>query len=415
MYEGRRFLGQRRGFATYFRALWGSEPFPWQVMLAERVTTGEWPRALDLPTASGKTACIDIAICALAAQAHRPLAERTAPRRIWFVVDRRIVVDEAFKRAQKIATALAGATGGSLEEVANRLRELSGTERPLAVGRLRGGILRDDGWARIPSQPAVITCTVDQVGSRLVFRGYGHSLLPAPIFARLAANDSLIVLDEAHCSVAFMQTLEAIGRYRGREWAEELLPRRLSCRGAGDLPQVRGRRMVEHPADQLLLQDVGRLVERVDSQLIRDALFQPWSYRDERLSLRWDPVEDHRYALSNQDPSEEPTRTVWMANLLAYRALTLYPTAPRGRSRQTAGWNGEAKRRQLSFTWPLWESPVGRDVVRSLVQLRELLDERLDVPTLRLRAIIAAYRSQRIEVGKGVSRKLNFSPARRVA
>ncbi len=211
-------------FGTFFEALWRHAPFPWQAMLAERIATGRWPTALDLPTASGKTACIDIAVWALAAQAQRPLAERSAPRRIWLVVDRRIVVDEAFERARKIADALSGATGGSLKEVADRLREVSGTDRPLAVGRLRGGILRDDGWARIPSQPAVITSTVDQLGSRLLFRGYGHSLLAAPIFAGLAANDSLILLDEAHCAVPFMQTLRAIARYRGPEWAEVPVP-----------------------------------------------------------------------------------------------------------------------------------------------------------------------------------------------
>jgi CRISPR-associated endonuclease/helicase Cas3 len=210
-------------FATFFRGLWGFDPFPWQAMLAERVALGHWPQALDLPTASGKTACIEVALWALASQADRPLAERTVPRRIWFVVDRRIVVDEAFERARTIAGKLAGPGEGPLGEVANRLRRIAGTDRPLAVARLRGGIFRDDGWARLPSQPTVITSTVDQVGSRLLFRGYGRSHMTAPIFAGLAANDSLVLLDEAHCSVPFLQTLRAIETYRGTRWAESPL------------------------------------------------------------------------------------------------------------------------------------------------------------------------------------------------
>ena len=74
-------------FPAFFHALWGFDPFPWQAMLAERLTTGEWPRALDLPTAAGKTACIDAAVWALAEQAGRPLHERTATRRIgsWWI------------------------------------------------------------------------------------------------------------------------------------------------------------------------------------------------------------------------------------------------------------------------------------------------------------------------------------------
>jgi CRISPR-associated endonuclease/helicase Cas3 len=210
-------------FAAFFRALWGYDPFPWQSMLAERVASGRWPRALDLPTASGKTACIEVAVWALASQADQLLEERTAPRRIWFVVDRRIVVDEAFARAEAIAERLATAGSGRLGDVAERLRRIAGTDRPLAVARLRGGIFRDDGWARLPSQPAVITSTVDQLGSRLLFRGYGRSHLTAPIFAGLAANDSLVLLDEAHCAVPFLQTLRTIEAYRGERWAESPL------------------------------------------------------------------------------------------------------------------------------------------------------------------------------------------------
>jgi CRISPR-associated endonuclease/helicase Cas3 len=210
-------------FSTFFHGLWGYDPFPWQEMLAVRTAGGRWPQALDLPTASGKTACIDVAIHALASQSERPLAERRAPRRIWFVVDRRIVVDEAHERARAIADALAAAKEGHLKVIADRLRQIAGTDRPLAVARLRGGVLRDDGWGRLPSQPAVISSTVDQLGSRLLFRGYGHSSLTAPIFAGLGANDSLIVLDEAHCSVPFLQTLRAIEKYRGTGWAESPL------------------------------------------------------------------------------------------------------------------------------------------------------------------------------------------------
>ncbi len=216
-------------FGLSFEALWSYEPFPWQRMLAGRLAEGTWPRALDLPTAAGKTACVDVAIHALAAQADRPAWKRTAPRRIWFVVDRRIVVDEAFERALRIAGRLEEATGGPLKEVAGRLRLLSGTDRPLAVARLRGGVLQDDGWARIPSQPAVITSTVDQLGSRLLFRGYGRSRLAAPIFAGLAAHDSLILLDEAHCSVPFLQTLQAVERFRGERWAETPIRTPFAC------------------------------------------------------------------------------------------------------------------------------------------------------------------------------------------
>ncbi len=207
-------------FATFFKTLWEYEPFPWQTMLAERVAKDGWPQVLDLPTAAGKTACMDIAVYTLACQHDVPVSRRTGPRRIWFVVDRRIVVDEAYARAERMASRLKQAADGPLKQVADRLRQISGTDRPLAVARLRGGMLGDDGWARLPSQPAVVTSTVDQLGSRLLFRGYGRSDLTASIFAGLTAHDSLILLDEAHCSVPFLQTMQSIERYRGEQWAE---------------------------------------------------------------------------------------------------------------------------------------------------------------------------------------------------
>src|SRR3990172_4887606 len=136
-------------FADFFQALDGHTPFPWQKELAAKVAAGDWPSLIKLPTASGKTACLDIAVFALACQARRPAAERTAPRRIAFVVDRRVIVDEAFKRAEKITKALKETENGILREVAEALLELSGTNVPLQCFQLRGGMYRDDEWARI--------------------------------------------------------------------------------------------------------------------------------------------------------------------------------------------------------------------------------------------------------------------------
>lgn len=215
-------LNHRR-FAEFYAAVYGHDhdPFPWQRMLAQRVVEERWPECLDLPTASGKTACIDIAVFALACQADRPAAERTACRRIFFVVDRRIIVDAAYERARALAVRLREAREGVLRDVAERLRSFHDHEEPLAVARIRGGMARDDGWVRSPAQPAVITGTVDQIGSRMLFRAYGTGQLSAPIHAALATNDSLIILDEVHCAVPFFQTAKAAERYRSADWAEE--------------------------------------------------------------------------------------------------------------------------------------------------------------------------------------------------
>ena len=241
-------------FAKFFTALWHKPPFAWQTALAKRVlesaeapteeppasgsppdepaAQSPWPEAIALPTASGKTACMDIAVFALAAQASR-LAGRqaiTAPRRIFFVVDRRVIVDEAHERARRLAEKLARASEGILKAVADNLRQIAcggatdfHDERPLAVHALRGGMYRSEAWARHPLQPAVVASTVDQIGSRLLFRAYGRGPGVWPIYAGLVANDSLILLDEAHCARPFLQTLQAVRRFR--TWAHAPLGR----------------------------------------------------------------------------------------------------------------------------------------------------------------------------------------------
>jgi CRISPR-associated endonuclease/helicase Cas3 len=225
-------------FRAFFAAVHsGREAFPWQLRLAQRLlapppgdarntdaTPGAppgaagspWPQPIALPTGTGKTTCLDLAVFHLAAQAGLPPASRTAARRIFYVVDRRIIVDEAFDQARRLARLLAEAREGIVREVADRLRLTAGedAEEPLAATQLRGGVYRNHAWARTPTQPTIICTTVDQLGSRLLFRGYGVSAAARPIHAALAAHDTLILLDEAHLSGPFLQTLEAICDYR---------------------------------------------------------------------------------------------------------------------------------------------------------------------------------------------------------
>ena len=89
---------------------------------------------------------------------------------------------------------------------------------------LRGATFTDHSWARTPTQPLVITTTLDQLGSRLLFRGYGVSPNARPIHAALLANDALLILDEAHTARAFSQTLEAIRSLRNKATEPIKLP-----------------------------------------------------------------------------------------------------------------------------------------------------------------------------------------------
>ena len=207
-------------FADFFHAVHGQTPFPWQQELVNRLTEfDEWPDVLDLPTGTGKTAALDAAVFHLARRADTP---RHAALRIAFVVDRRLVVDDAFTRAKKIETSLFDAlsTGRGehavIREVASRLQRLAGDGAPpLIARRLRGGVPLEDDWAHTPTQPTILCSTVDQVGSRLLFRGYGISDRMKPVHAGLLGTDCLILLDEAHLSEPFRQTVSAVRNIGG--------------------------------------------------------------------------------------------------------------------------------------------------------------------------------------------------------
>lgn len=192
-------------FAEFSRELHaGREPFPWQVRLAEVVTTGGWPTEIGVPTGLGKTSCIDIAVWALAMDAQNPPTDRVLPTRTWYVVNRRLLVDAAHDHATRLQEALqrSSAVGGALDAVAEALRERSGfsgaaSSSGLAVSRLRGGT---EIGARPPhpAQVSLILSTVPMFASSWLFRGYASSRSMSPVDAAHAGIDSLVLLDEAH-------------------------------------------------------------------------------------------------------------------------------------------------------------------------------------------------------------------------
>lgn len=201
-------------FSSFYEAVHGYKPFHWQERLAARVVEeGRWPDVLDLPTGAGKTSAIDVALFSLACKPD------TFPRRTVLIVDRRVVVDQAAEHAKAIQQKLTTAATGALGDVATSLRALchaADGEPPIVVSVLRGGAPREDAWASRPDRPVVALSTVDQVGSRILFRGYGVSSRMASVHAGLLGNDTLFLLDEVHLSIPFCETLLAVRKWRNK-------------------------------------------------------------------------------------------------------------------------------------------------------------------------------------------------------
>ena len=150
------------------------------------------------------------------------------------------------------------------------------------------------------------------------------------------------------------------------------------------------------------------LAEQTTRDHLRRCLFASWKRQDSRLSLRWDPEDDRRYAHRWRDPtaSGEQPKTEWGANRLAFEALPLFPVVPVGRSVITTGFSGN-RSRDAFWTWPIWSPPADLDTVRSLLALRKLQETILDRRELAAMGILEVFRSRRISNG----RYRNFTPS----
>lgn len=182
-------------FNSAFQTLTGHLPFPWQERLyRDYFSQGNIPSACCLPTGLGKTSVIAVWLIAMANGSG-------LPRRLIYVVNRRTVVDQTTDEVVRYQLAIRD--NPVLSAFRDRFEELR-------ISTLRGQFADNGDWCEDPSIPAVICGTVDMIGSRLLFSGYGVGRNKRPLHAAFLGQDSLLIHDEAHLEPAFQRLIETI-------------------------------------------------------------------------------------------------------------------------------------------------------------------------------------------------------------
>lgn len=211
-------------FSDGFRSLTDYAPMRWQRRLFKRFIQNKIPETCDIPTGLGKTSVMIIWLLALAQQAKNRCVQ--LPRRLIYIVNRRTVVDQATSMAEGIRRRLLAPEQFDWNKYASTLRDIAFTLRrmrafeetePLAISTLRGELADNEEWKSDPARPAIVVGTVDMIGSKLLFSGYGDGPYWRPHHAGLIGQDALIVHDEAHLTPAFSDLLRAVAEEQRRE------------------------------------------------------------------------------------------------------------------------------------------------------------------------------------------------------
>lgn len=205
-------------FEDDFKNLTGNHPFPWQLALyRDWFCLGKFPTTCSMPTGLGKTSVVAVWLIALAH--HRD----KVPRRLVYVVNRRTVVDQTTIEVEKYRSRLQNIP--ALCALRDRLAELcalplrdnnDNAVSPLAISTLRGQFADNREWSADPARPAVIVGTVDMIGSRVLFSGYGLGFKGKPLHAGFLGQDVLLVHDEAHLEPAFQKLLIGVEQEQRR-------------------------------------------------------------------------------------------------------------------------------------------------------------------------------------------------------
>jgi CRISPR-associated endonuclease/helicase Cas3 len=213
----------RAGFEEAFRSLTGFSPMKWQRRLFERFVHNDVPATCVIPTGLGKTSVLPLWLLALVRQAED--GHPRLPRRVFYIVNRRTVVDQATGTVEQMRRRLEQPMcpdwqehAATLQAIAETLRGLCATQGvSLAVSTLRGELADNEEWKADPARPAIIIGTIDMIGSKLLFGGYGDGRYNRAHHAGLVGQDALMVHDEAHLTPAFSDLLGAVLEEQERE------------------------------------------------------------------------------------------------------------------------------------------------------------------------------------------------------
>lgn len=163
-------------FDQAYRALTGHEGACCrQHRLFSDLEAGRFPTDIELATGIGKTSIIALWVLELG-RAHGS-ASHLIPRRLAYVVDRPVVVDQASEFAEEVRERLEQAASDSnhvLHTIAMTLKNAGCTSPVIEVSTLRGQRALDTRWQDDPTRPASIVGMVDMIGSRLLFSAYGR-------------------------------------------------------------------------------------------------------------------------------------------------------------------------------------------------------------------------------------------------
>jgi len=234
--EENMFYEDEQFFLNGFRGITARDPFAWQKRLFAQFMGAKIPKRVALPTGAGKTSLMVIWLLAWVRMLHKGM-ESGIPRRLIWIVDRRVVVDQATAEALNIREKILylennGDSGARnvLKIVKNQLQKFCmnhlNEEVPLAISTLRGELADNREWKKDPSKAAIIVGTVDMIGSRLLFSGYGDGSYFRPYHAGLMGIDAMIALDEAHLSPSLVKTLRQVENHASAT-AKSLIPMKM--------------------------------------------------------------------------------------------------------------------------------------------------------------------------------------------